>query len=229
VRRISCRPCVVVDKSPLEHSSDDISSFLATLDRLKTLALRGNEQALDILWMTGVEAGWCLANIEANGKPEMKQALRTLATRRMGWPVVATYLDGPEEIRRLTRSIHLSEKLPYDLRSQVRMDQLAKLAYELIEHIEEAGATWKARRKGETSDTRLPMYYRVASCLPPFSRTSLPRWWAVASKVFDLRFPNPDKVPWMRELVRNGASASKVRTIVKRRLRQKLAGLAPRG
>jgi hypothetical protein len=217
-----------MDKSPLDHSHDDISSFIATLDRLKTLALRGNEQALDILWMTGVEAGWCLANIEANGKPEMKQALRDLASRRMGWPVVATYLDGPEEIRRLTRSIHLSERLPYDLRSQVRMDQLAKLAYELIEHIEEAGTTWRARQKGEISAQRLPMYFRAAGSLPPFSRASLPRWWAVASKVFDLRFPDPEKVPWMRELVSNGAPASKVRTIVKRRLRQKLCGLAPR-
>jgi hypothetical protein len=218
-----------VDKSPAEHSHDDISRFLATLDRLKTLALRGNEQAMDILWMTGVEAGFCLANIEADGSPEMKQALRTLAAGSMGWPVVITYLDGPDEIRRLMRSIHLSERLPYDLNSQIKIDQTAKLAYEILEHIEEVGAAWRARQKGEVTERRrLPMYARSASCLPPFSRETLPRWWKVAAQVLDRWHPDPAAVPWMRVLVRNGASASKVRTIVKRRLRQKLCGLAPR-
>ena len=73
------------------------------------------------------------------------------------------------------------------------------------------------------------MYARSAAALPPFSRASLPRWWAVVSKVFDLEIPDPSTVPWMKAMVRNGASASKVRTVVKRRLRQKLAGLAPKG
>ena len=60
-----------MDKSPAEQSHDDIEEFIATLDRLKRLAERGNEQAMDILWMTGVEAGLCLANIEAGGSPKL--------------------------------------------------------------------------------------------------------------------------------------------------------------
>ena len=171
----------------------------------------------------------CLANIEAGGSPEMKQALRTLAASRMGWPAVVTHLDGPEEVKRLTRSLHLSEHLPYDLRSQVRMDPLTLLAYEIVDHIKKGGDAWKARQKGETSRARrLPMYFKVAASLPTFSRSSLTRWWSVASKVFDRKFPNPSAVPWMRAMVRNGASPGKVRTIVKRRLRQKLLGLAPK-
>ena len=176
--------------------------------------------------MAGTEAGLCLANIEANGSPQMKHALRALAASRLGWPVVVTHIDGPEEVKRLTRRLHLSERLPYDLRSQVKMDPLAMLAYELIEHIEEAGATWRARRKSEASARRLPMYFRVAASLPPFSRSSLPRWWGIASQVFDRWHPDPAAVPWMKAMVGNGPSAGTVRTIIKRRLRQKLKGLA---
>jgi hypothetical protein len=217
-----------MDKSPVEHSSDDISRFLATLDRLKTLALRGDELAMEVMWRVGMEGAFCLADIATDGSPEVKQALQRLAAGCMGWPVVATYLDGPEEIRRLMRAIRLSERLPYDTNSQVKMEKLTLLAYYIIGRIEEAGDAWRARRKGGTSSGRLPMYARTASCLPPFSRAAMSRWWAVVSKVFDLELPDPSAVPWMRALVRNGASVSKVRTVVKRRLRQKLCGLAPR-
>ena len=230
---ICCR-CFAVDKSPreprspAERSHDDIEEFIATLDRLKTLALRGNEQAMDILWMAGVEAGCCLANIEADGNPEMKKSLKTLAAGRMGWPMVVMYSNKPDEARRRLRSIRLGADLSFDLDSQVRVDSLTLLAYQIIEHIEEAGAAWRTRRKGETPARRLPMYFKVASCLPPFCQTSLPRWWAVAATVFDRRYPNPAAVPWMKAIVGNGASVSKVRTDVKRRLRQKMWGLAPR-
>jgi hypothetical protein len=145
-----------VDRSAEEHSSDDIARFLATLDRLKQRATGGNEQAMDILWMTGVEAGFCLANIEAHGSPETKQTLQTLTAGRLGWPVVLTCLDGSKEIERLLRSLNLGKGLPYDPESQVRMDQLATLAYELIEHIAEAGDAWRARRNGETPARRAP-------------------------------------------------------------------------
>ena len=57
----------------------------------------------------------------------------------------------------------------------------------------------KRGKKGEASRAvvRLPMYFKVAASLPTFSRSSLTRWWSVASKVFDRKFPNPSAVPWM--------------------------------
>jgi hypothetical protein len=229
VRQTYCQHSTrAVDKSPAEHSHGDIQNFLDTLTRLKTLAQRGDALAMDLLWMTGTEVGLCLANIEANGSPEAKRTLRLIAAKRMGWPVVAMYSDKPDETRRRLRSIRLGAELSFDLDSQVRVDPLTLLAYQIIEHIGEAGAAWRARREGGTSTRRMPMYYRVAGSLPTFSRASLPRWWAVASKVFDLRHPDPGAVPWMKALARNGASASRVRTVVKRRLRQKMCGLAPR-
>ena len=91
---------------------------------------------MEFMWKVGMEGAFCLADIAAEGSPEVKQALQRLAAGRMGWPVVASYLDGPEEIRRLMRDIRLSAGLPYDTNSQVKKEKLTFLAYYIIGHIE---------------------------------------------------------------------------------------------
>ena len=132
------------------------------------------------------------------------------------------------------QSIRLGAELPFDLYSQVRVDLLTYLAFEILEHVRQMGAlkreyesgTLSTESSGSVKRQRLPMYARSAASLPPLSQATLPRWWRVTSTVFDQWFPHPITVPWMRKLAESGASNRQVRRIVKRRLRQKLVGLA---
>ena len=227
MRQTCCQTSAAAMDKP-EKEDSDVEVFVEVLLRLQNEAEAGSAEALELLWWAGLNAGAFLMETEARGTPEAQQALRKVAAKHAAWPTVATHSDDPETRRRL-RSINLGKELPFDLESQVKPDRLTKLAREILEHIDFVGSVLRAHHTGEISKRpRLPMYSRTASRLPPFSCTTLSRWWKAASQVFDRWHPDPATVPWMRELARPGASASKVRTIVKRRLRQKLSGLAPK-
>jgi hypothetical protein len=196
--------------------------------QLQDEAEAGSAEAIELVWWAGLNASILLMEIEAHGTPQARMALKTVAAKHTNWPTIATFSDDPETRKRL-RAIKLGAKLLCDPESQVQDDECTNLARELLEHITFVGSVLRIHRKGGIS-TRppLPMYSRKASRLPRFCRESLPQWWSVVGQVFDRWYPNPAGLPWMRSLARNGSSERAVRAAVKRRLRQKLVGLAPR-
>jgi hypothetical protein len=210
------------------ETDQPVDIFVRTLLQLHDEAEAGSAEALELLWWAGLDASTLLMEIEAHGSPPARQALETVAAKHTNWPTIATFSDDPETRKRL-RAIKLGAKLLCDPESQAQNDEYTKLARELLEHITFVGSVLRAHRNGEIS-TRptLPMYSRKASRLPRFCRESLPQWWSVVGQVFDRWYPEPAGVAWMRALARNGSSERAVRAAVKRRLRQKLAGLAPR-
>jgi hypothetical protein len=206
----------------------DIDIFVRVLLRLQDESLAGSADALELLWWAGFNTSTLLLEIQVRGSHEARQALKTVAAKHANWPWIATFTDGPR-MRKALREIGLGKKLTYDPESQVKSDRLTKLARDLLDHVSFVGAVLAAHQKKEiTTRPRLPMYSRPASRLPPFSQATLSQWWQVISKVFDRWFPDPSSVPWMRAIVRNGVSTKGVRSVIKRRLRQKLAGLAPK-
>jgi hypothetical protein len=212
----------------VDKPDESVEVFSATLLRLQNEAEQGFAPALELLWWAGLNAGGLLMEIEAHGTPQARAALEMVAAKHTAWPTLATFSDDSDTRARL-RAIKLGTGLLCDPQSQAQDDECARLARKILEHISFVGSVLRAHRAREiAARPRLPMYSRQASRLPRFCRESVPQWWSVVGQVFDRWYPDPASVPWMRALVRNGASAKQVRAAAKRRLRQKLAGLAPR-
>ena len=206
---------------------DIFDIFVEIFLRLRKKAEQGDARAFELLHWAGLNVGVFFFEIGAKGTPEQRQALRDLAAKHTVWPVVELFAKNTTDARLRLRRLGLGEKRIYDLESKVKPDPLTKLALGIIEEIDDVGSILRAYRAGEISTRpRLPMYSRTAARLPPFTRETLPQWWKVAAQIFDRRFPDPAEIPWMRALCKNGASKSAVRATVKKRLRQKLAGLA---
>jgi hypothetical protein len=206
--------------------TDIFDSFCEIFLLLINKAKQGDARAFELLHWAGLNVGHFFFEIQTQGTPEMQQALRNLAAKHTIWPDLALISDDPDTRRRLL-SIGLGKERIYDLESQVKPDSLSKLARGILEEIGDVGSILRAHQAGEIpTRPRLPRYSWPASRLPPFTRGNLPQWWEVASQVFDRQYPDPAKVPWMRALAKNGVSDSAVRAVVKKRLRQKIAGLA---